>query len=740
MDKYTVDITGMACAACAARVEKAIKAAGAENVNVNLLMNTAVFTAQESGVKAVLSAINKTGYGAALRAGACDQAEEGADVAGPLTDGHGKVTRNLLVTFIISACFSLPLFIGMFAHMFEWRALMFLMDPYLQFALATAVQFGIGYRYYAGSYRAIRNKSLNMDVLIAFGTSCAYFYSVYVVFFGPAGDLYFESSAVIITLVLLGKYFEALAKERTTGAIKGLLGLKPKTAVIIEGGEEVTVNVNKIKAGDIVVVRPGERIAADGIVTEGKSSINVSMLTGESLPLDIGGGDRVKCGTINLFGALKFRAEKVGKDTYLQQIIDLVVSAQGSKAPIQKLADKISGIFVPAILVIALVTFLLNFLIIGDAADSLLRAVSVLVIACPCALGLATPTAVMVGSGKAAGHGVLFKGGEYIEKAAQIQVMLLDKTGTITMGQPAVTDFCNLSDMPDDEVLQYAAACEKNSEHPLSGAIIDYCAKYDDANALDDYINDFKAEPGMGIVATILGQSTAAGNRRLMDKNGIAVPFGAEEFARRNSGSTVIYIAVGGAVCACFAVADILKPGADKVIGELKSMGIEMYLITGDNRETAINIAGMAGIDADKVFYEVLPDEKAAKVVQLKEAGRCTAMVGDGVNDAPALAAADISVAVGSGTEIAMDASNIIISGENIDMLVFMVRIAKKTIGKIRQNLFWAFIYNLIGVPLAAFGLLNPMLAALAMALSSVSVVTNSLLLKRANAGVKKKG
>ncbi len=727
----------MACAACAVRVERAIRSVpGASGVNVNLIMNTAVYSSESNISGAVAAAVKKAGYVAQFRTedGAVNSAPDAADPR--LSAGHSVVTKNLLITFIISACLSLPMFIGMIAHMSGIGALMFLMNPYLQLALATAVQFGIGYRYYAGAAKALINRAPNMDVLIAFGTSCAYLYSVYAVFFMPAADLYFESGAVVITLVLLGKYFEALAKERTKGAIKGLIGLTPKTAAVIRDGREITVAAHTLMPGDIVMVKPGERIAADGVVTGGASSVDEAMLTGESLPVDIRKGSKVRCGTVNLFGAFSFMAEKAGKDTYLQQVIDLVVNAQGSKAPIQKLADRVSGFFVPGVLAAAVITFILNFLFLnvnsGDARSSavtaLMRAVSVLVIACPCALGLATPAAVMVGSGKAAGKGVLFKGGEYLEKAAHINIMLLDKTGTITLGKPAVTAFSNLSDKPDEEIMRAAYALERGSEHPLSLAIRNFCSR-GKALAPLSAVN-FNALPGYGVTAEINGATARLGNLPLMEKNGVGISAAALDFTDKNKGGTVIYLAEGKEISACFAVADEVKPDAADAIAGLKAEGIEVCMLTGDNRDAALDVAIRAGIAADKVFYGVLPDGKAAKVAELTGKGRCVAMAGDGINDAPALSAADVSIAMGGGADIAVDASNIIISGGKCMTLLYAVRIAKKTIRKIRQNLFWAFIYNLIGIPLAAAGFLNPMLAGLAMALSSVSVVVNSLLLK----------
>ncbi|WP_429088040.1 copper-translocating P-type ATPase [Brassicibacter mesophilus] len=600
-----------------------------------------------------------------------------------------------------------------------------LSNGYFQLILATPVQFIIGHRFYKGAYHSLRSGGANMDVLVAMGTSAAYFYSVYNVIIGVM-DYYFEASAVIITLILLGKMLEALAKGRTSEAIKKLMGLQAKTARVIRNGEEKDIPIEDVAVGDIIVVRPGEKIPVDGIVTDGASAVDESMLTGESLPVDKKSGDEIIGATINKFGTFKFKATKVGKDTALAQIIKLVEDAQGSKAPVQRLADKISGVFVPTVVGIALVTFLLWYFVKGDFTHALISAVAVLVIACPCALGLATPTAIMVGTGKGAENGILIKGGEHLEKAHQINAIVFDKTGTITKGEPEVTDIISYKE-DENNILRIAAIAEKSSEHPLGQAIVNRAIEQ---GIKIDESAKFEAIPGHGIYSYIDGRDVYLGNRKLMKDKGIQIDNIEEDISRlEDEGKTAMLISLDGNASGIIAVADTVKESSKEAIERLQKMDIEIYMITGDNKRTANAIAKQVGIS--NVLAEVLPEHKAENVEKIKKQGKKVGMVGDGINDAPALAAADIGFAIGTGTDVAMEAADItLIKGELTDIVKAIV-LSKRTMRTIKQNLFWAFAYNTAGIPLAALGFLSPMIAGAAMAFSSVSVVSNSLRLKR---------
>ncbi len=579
------------------------------------------------------------------------------------------------------------------------------------------------------AYYALKAKSANMDVLIAMGTSAAYFYSVYNTFFtqGMMKELYYESAVVIITLILLGKYFEAVAKGKTSEAIKKLMGLQPKTARLIRDGQEIDVPIEEVEIGDIIVVRPGEKIPVDGKIVEGHSSIDESMLTGESLPVEKKTGDLVVGASINKLGSFKFQATKIGKDTVLSQIIKMVEDAQGSKAPIQKIADTVSGVFVPIVVGIAVLTFIIWTFVIGDSTMGFVSAVAVLVIACPCALGLATPTAIMVGTGKGAENGILIKGGEHLERAYKVNGVVLDKTGTITKGQPEVTDLIPIANGDIQDLLKLAAITEKKSEHPLGVAI--YEKGVQDMNNIHDP-DIFEAIPGKGVKAEVDGQIIYLGTRKLMASQNMDTSAIESIITQlEDDGKTAMIMAIDKQIEAIIAVADTIKDTSKEAIATLRKMHVDVYMITGDNQRTANAIAKQVGID--NVLAEVLPENKAVEVEKLKAKGKVVAMAGDGINDAPALATADIGLAMGTGTDVAIEAADITLMTGDLRAIPASIGLSKKTMSKIKQNLFWAFFYNTIGIPFAALGLLNPMIAGAAMAFSSVSVVTNSLSLKR---------
>ncbi|AEF93283.1 heavy metal translocating P-type ATPase [Desulfotomaculum nigrificans CO-1-SRB] len=713
-------ISGMSCAACSARVEKKLNSLpGVQQATVNLATNKAniKFIPGMITVSEMRKAVESLGYGA-RRAADVSRDEEG--------QARQREIRRQTTKFVVAALLSLPLAWMMVAEVLGWHR--FMINPWVQLALATVVQFWAGWQFYRGAYHALKTGGTNMDVLVALGTSAAYFYSLVAVLLGWK-TLYFESAAIVITLILLGKTLEAVAKGKTSEAIKKLMGLQPKTARVLRNGVEEDIPIDEVEVGDIILVRPGERIPVDGVILEGTSSVDESMLTGESLPVEKGPGSEVVGASVNKQGSFTFRATKVGNDTALAQIIRLVEAAQGSKAPIQRLADRVSGIFVPVVIVIALLTFIGWYLSGAGVTAALIHMTTVLVIACPCALGLATPTAIMVGTGVGAEKGILIRGGEHLERAGKIDAIVLDKTGTITKGEPSVTDILVIPPFTEKQLLAALASGERKSEHPLGQAIVER------ANELElalQEVTDFAALPGRGIRFQ-MGQDTwLVGNEALARSLGIDIsPVLAEKNRWEEEGKTVMIALAANKLAGLIAVADTVKEHAREAIAELKQMGLEVYMLTGDQQRTARAIARQVGID--HVVAEVLPEHKAEQVQKLKEAGKVVAMVGDGINDAPALATADVGMAIGTGTDVAMESASITLMRGDLRTIASAIRLSRQTLKKIRQNLFWAFFYNIIGIPLAVFGLLTPVMGGAAMAFSSVSVVSNSLLLKRYN-------
>ncbi len=813
----TLPITGMTCANCVATVERNLKKQeGVQSAVVNLSSEraTVAFDPAKTGIPDLIARVQRAGYGVAtgeadlvikrladdndsrrlenaltklegvveasvslttgkalvkyiptvisqaeIRAAVSRAGFEALELGGEAEDAEAKARaaevkhqRNLLIFSII---FTLPLFVlamlrdlGMLG---AWSEAAWV--NWLMWALATPVQFYGGWQYYTGAYKALRGRTANMDVLISMGSSVAYFYSVVVALGLLSGHVYFETAAVIITLIRLGKFLEARAKGRTSEAIKKLMGLRAKTAHVERDGTEMDVSTDDVQVGDLVRVRPGETIPVDGTVVEGHSTVDESMLTGESLPVEKQPGDQVIGATLNKLGAFRFEATKVGKETALAQIIRLVEEAQGSKAPIQKLADQVSEIFVPAVIVVALLTFAgwyflgPNLAPIPATADTsnftraLINMVAVLVIACPCAMGLATPTAVMVGTGKGAEAGVLFRNSEALERAGKVSVVVLDKTGTITNGQPEVTDIRVVSQGKWEEatLLRLAASVEKGSEHPLGEAIWAEATKRSLELAEPA---GFKAEAGAGVEAEVEGHQVAVGNLRMMETHQYLLDGLKTDMENLQAeAKTTMLVAVDGSVNGVIAVADTIKEGSREAIQELKQMGMKVAMVTGDNRATAEAIGRKAGVDT--VLAEVLPEGKAAEIKKLQEQleGQQTngrhpkaniiAMVGDGINDAPALAQADVGMAIGSGTDVAMATAPVTLISGDLRAAVRAINLSRKTLGTIKQNLFWAFFYNVILIPAAALGFLNPMLAAGAMAFSSVFVVSNSLRLRQ---------
>jgi Cu+-exporting ATPase len=740
MTNKSFKVEGMSCASCASAVERVVgKLEGVSTANVNLATEKLFIDYEPSKIQVadVINAVEKAGYKA------FDE-EVQVDVD---RDKKEKERKALWNRFIVSIIFTVPLLYISMGHMLG-LPLPELINPIvnpLAFAITqlilTIPVVAVGYCYYIVGIKTLLKASPNMDSLIAIGTGAAIIYGIFATIQIIQGDssyameLYFESAAVILTLITLGKYFETVSKGKTSEAIKKLMGLAPKTATIIRNNNELEIPIENVLVGDVIVVKPGERMPVDGTVISGNTSVDESMLTGESIPVEKQAGDTIIGASINKNGSIQYKATRVGKDTTLAQIIKLVEDAQGSKAPIAKLADVISGYFVPIVMLLAILAGLGWYFIGGQSAIFALTIfISVLVIACPCALGLATPTAIMVGTGKGAENGVLIKSGEALETAHKIDTVVLDKTGTITEGSPKVTDIITVDKITEEDILILSASAEKGSEHPLGDAIVKYA---EEKGIKTESVSDFKAIPGHGIEVTIGDKQVLLGNRKLMMDKKVSLE-GLEEVSDRlaSEGKTPMYIASSGKLAGIIAVADTVKESSKRAVEILHSMGIRVAMITGDNKKTAQAIAKQVGIDT--VLSEVLPKDKAQEIKKLQAEGKRVAMVGDGINDAPALAQADIGIAIGSGTDVAIESADIVLMRSDLIDVPTAIQLSRSTIRNIKENLFWAFAYNTVGIPIAMgilniFGgpLLNPMIAGAAMSLSSVSVVTNALRLKR---------
>ncbi len=708
--RIDLDIEGMTCAACATRIEKVLNRLPGAAASVNFAGETA--QVRGATLEQAVAAVERAGYRAFARR------EDPAEIDAKREAAFHHDLRQ----FGVAAVLTLPLLAGMGAMFTGGHELL---PRSWQWLLATPVQFWIGWRFYVGAYHSLRGGGANMDVLVALSTSMAWLFSSYVTFAGRTDQhVYFEAGAAVITLVLLGKLLESRAKRRTAGAIAALLRLQPRTARVDREGVIVEVNVDELREGDLVIVRNGEALPADGIVAEGRAALDESMLTGESMPVDKNPGARVYAGTRNREGMLKVRVSAVGKRTQLAEIARLTAEAQDSKAPIQRLADRISGVFVPVVVGIALLTLLATWWFLGDFETGLIRAVAVLVIACPCALGLATPTAVMVGIGRGASHGLLFRNAEALENAGKMDLLVVDKTGTLTEGRPAITDLYAASGFSEGDLLSLATGLEQGSEHPLARAILEHASRL---GAVPATIAGFRAIAGAGVEAAHDGATVRLGAPSWIAH--FAALDTASVAALAAQGKTVMAVSRNQQLVGLIAVADRLRTTSGRAVERLAGQGIEVYMLTGDNPGTAAAIAREAGVTRFRA--EVKPQDKASEIAALRKAGKHVGMAGDGVNDAPALAAADLSFAMGAGSDVAIEAAGVTVMSNDLNAVADALSLSRATLRKIRQNLFFAFVYNVLGIPLAALGLLNPVIAGAAMALSSVSVVSNSLLLKR---------
>ncbi|UOG49151.1 heavy metal translocating P-type ATPase [Leptospira noguchii] len=729
LKEVTLDVIGMTCANCALRIEKGLKKLpGVKDVRVNFAMETAEVDFESSiSEENLLDKIGSLGYRAVVH--------EDLEIDGEI---QKKEFKKLKVRFIISALLSLPLLLSMIGHfennlIFEY--LSFIMNPWLQFVLATPIQFWIGASFYKGSFRALRNGGANMDVLVVFGTSAAYFYSVYLTFIfnkthiHKATNLYYETSSVLITLILFGKLLEHIVKGKSSKAIQSLVNLHPKKANVIREKEIQEIPLLAVRPGDLVLVKPGESIPVDGMIEDGSSTVDESMLTGESIPVEKTISSFVYGGSLNQNGTFKFRAFKVGKETLLSGIIRAVREAQGTKAPIQRIADQISEVFVPMIVLISVITLCVWYFWISPSnfSGALEKAIAVLVVACPCALGLATPISVLTGSGKAATMGILFRSAEALEILHKVNTIVFDKTGTLTYGKPVLKSLESLNITKENDLLTLAASAEQNSEHPLSKAIVESAKK---KGLILTIPENFETIPGGGISAIVEGNRILIGTERLFYEKEIELNQELNNLkrVREEEGNTVVHLSVNGIHSAILTLADTVKESTPATIEKLKSLGMEIYMITGDNERTARAISKNCGIE--HVLAEVLPEKKAIEVKNLKSSGRVVSMVGDGINDAPALVISDLGIAMGTGTDVAMESSDLVIVNGDLNSIVRAFYISKKTVYNIRQNFFWALLYNTLGIPIAAAGFLAPWIAGGAMALSSVSVALNALRLQ----------
>ncbi len=752
IEKVNLRLRGMSCASCASSIEEAIIAVvGVSECHVNFATEQATvkYNPRQTSIEDIQDAVAAAGYAAySLQQSAVVTGEDDVEQAARKAESRDLISK-IIVGGVISLLLifgSLPMMTGLTLPFIPtW-----LHNPWLQLLLTAPVQFWCGYRFYIGAGKAFKRHAATMDTLIALGTSAAFFYSLFATVFprfflnqGLMPEVYYETAAVVITLILLGQWLENRAKGQTSAAIRQLMGLQAKDARVIRHGKEIDIPLQEVQINDIILVRPGEKIPVDGEIISGSSTIDEAMVTGESIPVKKQPGDEVIGATINKTGSFKFKATRVGTDTVLAQIVKLVQDAQGSKAPIQRLADRVTGWFVPVVIAIAIVTFILWFTIMGNVSLALINTVGVLIIACPCALGLATPTSVMVGTGKGAENGILIKDAESLELAHKLQTIVLDKTGTITQGQPTVTNYTSVKGSTDGtelKLLSLVAAVERNSEHPLAEAVVKY-AQSQNINPTE--CHDFQAIAGSGVQGIVSGHLVQIGTPRWMSELGIKTDtLQLQQDTWENSAKTVILIAVDGELEGIMAIADAVKSSSTAAVRALRNLDLEVVMLTGDNQKTAEAIARQVGIV--RVEAEVHPEQKATKIRQLQQEGKRVAMVGDGINDAPALAQADVGIAIGTGTDVAIAASDItLISGE-LQGVVTAIELSKATINNIRQNLFFAFIYNALGIPIAAgilfpfFGwLLNPIIAGGAMAFRSVSVVTNALRLRNFNASYK---
>jgi Cu+-exporting ATPase len=735
-ETLSLPIEGMTCASCVMRVEKTLKKLeGVEDVNVNLATEKVTFTFNKSHVdlNKISDAVEDAGYKIILPSKSTTNEISESGYENESLNKYNELKNHFIFSLVLAVPVMIINMISMTSWFMNWSPLSMDTVNRILFLLTTLIIFIPGRRFFISAWKLLKHFSADMNTLVAVGTGTAYIYSTIAVLFpdllslkNPYDHIYFDTAAVIITLILMGRLLEAGAKSKTTSAIKKLVGLQPKTARIISNNIESEIKIEDVVTGNIIIVRPGERIPVDGIIIEGSTSIDESMISGESLPVDKYIKDKVTGGTINLNGSITFTATAVGKNTVISQIIKYVEEAQGSKAPIQKLADKIASVFVPIVISIAIITFLIWFLIMGLPFNAaMLNFIAVMVIACPCALGLATPTAIMVGTGLGASNGILIKNAASLESAFKINTVVLDKTGTITLGKPKVSDLKLYNGFNWDDVIKFTAAIENKSEHPMSKALMDYAGKL---NNMPSEVTEFNSYPGLGLTGIVDSKNIIIGNRKMLGQYSVQLN-GAEIDDQQKSNSSV-YIAVNNILAGVYHISDTIADSSAEAIKQLKEMHLDIFMLTGDNKSAAESIAAKVGIK--NVITDVLPGEKAKVIKDLQTKGKIVAMVGDGINDSPALAQADLGIAIGTGTDIAIETADITLIKNNILGISQTINLSYKTLRTIKQNLFWAFIYNIIGIPVAALGLLNPMFAAAAMALSSVSVVSNSLRLKRA--------